>query len=120
MSHTAQTEKPLEQQFCQPIEKGTKPLIIPVIESHLSQLQGWESPINYSEISKTFTFKNHLQVISFINAVAWLANKEDHYPTTCFDYNTATITLTTQSIKGLSLNDMIIATKINALLKKQS
>ncbi len=120
MSHDSPTEKPLEQRHCQTIEKGSKPLIIPVIESHLSQLNGWEAPIHYREINKTFVFKNHLQVISFVNAVAWFANKEDHYPTICFDYNTAKITLSTQHIKGVSLNDMVLAAKINALLNTQT
>ncbi len=119
MSLINPAEKPLGQQRCQTIEKGSKPLIIPVIESHLSQLNGWEAPIHYREISQTFIFKNHLQVISFVNAVAWISNQEDHYPTTCFDYNTAKITLSTQDIKGLSLNDIILAAKINALLAEK-
>ena len=106
----------LINQRCQEIAKGTKPLIIPVIESHLSQLKGWETPISYTEISQTFSFKNYLQTISFVNAVTWIANKEDHHPTISFDYNSVQITLSTKQLKGLSLNDMILATKINALL----
>ncbi len=106
----------LLNQHCQEVVKGDKPLIIPVIESHLSQLQGWEAPISYTEISKTFPFKNYLQTISFVNAVTWIANKEDHYPNISFDYNCVKITLSSPSIKGLSLNDMILAAKINALL----
>ncbi len=103
-------------QHCQDITKGDKPLIIPTIESHLSQLQGWETPIDYKHISKTFSFKNYLQTISFVNAVTWVAHQEDHYPDILFNYNRVTITLSTHIIKGLSLNDMILAAKIDALL----
>ena len=106
----------LLNQHCQEIVKGDKPLIIPAIESHLSQLQGWEAPISYTEISKKFSFKNYLQTISFVNAVTWIANKEDHYPSISFNYNCVNITLCSKQIKGVSLNDMILAAKINALL----
>ncbi len=110
------SEKELTQQHCQEIPKGSKPLIIPVIESHLSQLTGWDAPLNYAQISKEFLFKNDQQSIAFVNAITWLAHKEDHYPTICFNYNRVTITLKTPNAKGLSLNDMILAAKINTLL----
>ncbi|MCF6298655.1 MAG: 4a-hydroxytetrahydrobiopterin dehydratase [Thiomicrorhabdus sp.] len=116
MSTHSPIAETLSQQHCQEIVKGDKPLIIPAIESHLSQLPGWEAPISYADIRKTFSFKNYLQTISFVNAVTWIANKEDHYPTLSFDYNSVQISLNTQQIKGISLNDMILAAKINALL----
>ncbi len=106
----------LLNQHCEEINKGTKALIIPAIESNLSQLEGWEAPLNYAEINKTFSFKNYHQTIAFVNAVTWIANKEDHHPEICFGYNQCKITLTTHNAKGLTMNDMIMAAKINALL----
>ena len=110
LSHT------LAQESCEDMPKGTKPLIIPTIESNLSHLEGWDAPLNYMNISKKFDFKNYQQTIAFVNAVTWLANKEDHHPEICFDYNSAKVSLTTHSAKGLTHNDMIMAAKINALL----
>lgn len=101
---------------CEDIVKGAKPIIIPTIESNLSELAGWDAPLNYASINKTFNFKNYHQTIAFVNAVTWLANKEDHHPKVCFDYNSCEITLTTHAAGGLSMNDMIMAAKINALL----
>ncbi|MDG6778436.1 4a-hydroxytetrahydrobiopterin dehydratase [Thiomicrorhabdus sp. zzn3] len=101
---------------CEEIPKGSKSLIIPTIESNLSQLRGWEAPLNYAEINKTFQFKNYYQTVAFVNAVTWLANKEDHHPEICFGYNQCRITLTTHNAKGLTMNDMIMAAKIDALL----
>ena len=106
----------LSQQHCEEISKGAKALIIPAIESNLSQLTGWDVPLNYAEINKTFSFKNYQQTIAFVNAITWLANKEDHYPLISFDYNSVKVTLTTVNAKGLSQNDMIMAAKINSLL----
>jgi 4a-hydroxytetrahydrobiopterin dehydratase len=51
-----------------------------------------------------------------VNAVTWVANREDHHPEICFGYNQCTITLTTHNAKGLTMNDMIMAAKIDALL----
>lgn len=106
----------LLNQHCEDMPKGSKPIIIPSIESNLSVLAGWEAPLNYANIAKTFNFKNYHQTIAFVNAVTWLANKEDHHPKICFDYNSCEITLTTHAAKGLTMNDMIMAAKINALL----
>lgn len=101
---------------CEDMPKGTKAIIIPTIESNLSELEGWEVPLNYMTIEKTFSFKNYHQTIAFVNAITWLANKEDHHPQVCFDYNSCKVILTTHAAKGLTMNDMIMAAKINALL----
>ena len=106
----------LANQRCKEIIKGSKPLIIPAVESNLSQLAGWEAPLNYAEINKTFTFKNYQQTIAFVNAITWLANREDHHPEICFGYNQCKVSLSTHTAKGLTMNDMIMAAKINALL----
>ena len=115
MSQSSVLEELLNSK-CEEIVKGSKPIIIPAIESNLSELAGWDAPLNYASINKTFSFKNYHQTIAFVNAVTWLANKEDHHPKICFDYNSCEITLMTHAVKGLTMNDMIMAAKINALL----
>lgn len=105
----------LLEQNCSEITPKDKALIIPSIESNLSNLDGWDAPLNYASINKTFNFKNYYQTVSFVNAVTYLAQKQGHHPTICFGYNSCEISLTTHDIKGLSLNDMIMAAKINQL-----
>ena len=109
-------ETPLINQHCQEIQKGSKPLIIPRVESHLAQMQGWVAPLNYFYIEKTYTFKNYHQTIAFVNAITWIAHKEDHHPEIKFGYNQCTVNLSTHSIKGISQNDVIMAAKIDQLL----
>ena len=116
MSELPLSNTELTNQHCQEMPKGSKALIIPAIESNLSQLEGWDSPLNYKEIYKTFNFKNYQQTIAFVNAITWIANREDHHPEVCFGYNQCKVSLTTHSVKGLTMNDMIMAAKINALL----
>lgn len=111
------SEQPnLLEQRCKDIQPGTKALVIPTIESYLNMLPGWDVTLDYASIHKTFQFKNYHQTVAFVNAVTWVAHKEDHHPDICFGYNRCKISLKTHSIKGLSQNDLILAAKINALL----
>ncbi|WP_019895670.1 4a-hydroxytetrahydrobiopterin dehydratase [Hydrogenovibrio halophilus] len=109
------TFQTLAQSHCEPVTPETKGVIIPTVESYLSQMDGWEAPLNYKSLHKTFRFKNYLQTVHFVNAVTWIAQKEDHHPTLCFGYNTCKIELSTHAIKGLSQNDFVLAAKIEAL-----
>lgn len=101
---------------CEYIKPNSKGLVIPTIESYLNMLTGWDVTLDYNTIHKTFEFKNYHQTIAFVNAVTWIAHKDDHHPEISFGYNYCKISLTTHGIKGLSKNDMIIAAKINELL----
>jgi 4a-hydroxytetrahydrobiopterin dehydratase len=53
--------------------------------------------------------------MAFVNAVAWIANQENHHPDMSIGYNTCNIVLKTHAIHGLSENDFIIAAKIDSL-----
>lgn len=82
----------------------------------LSQVSGWEHHPENQTISRSFKFENYYQTIAFVNAVAWIANGEDHHPDLEVSYNRCTVHFTTHAVNGLSLNDFISAAKINALL----
>lgn len=110
------TETNLKDQHCTDILKGDKALIIPTIEALIQQIDQWELALSFTTISKTFKFKNYHQTVAFVNAVTWIAHKEDHHPEICFSYNECKITLTTHTVKGLTNNDFIMAAKINQLL----
>ena len=55
--------------------------------------------------------------MSFIIAMAWIANAENHDPDFSAGYIFCEVTFTTHAIDGLSENDFICAAKINALLE---
>lgn len=107
---------PLKDQSCEEMSKGSKGLIIPTIEGMMNSIPGWDVALSYMSLDKTFKFKNYHQTISFVNAVTWIAHKEDHHPQICFGYNECKVTLTTHAIKALTRNDFIVAAKINALI----
>ena len=53
--------------------------------------------------------------MAFVNAVAWIANVEDHHPDLEVGYDYCRVTFATHSIGGLSENDFICAAKVDAL-----
>ena len=65
------------------------------------------------KIYKDFKFKNHYEVMSVINLIAWISHREDHHPEITFSYNIARVTYYTYAIDGLSENDFICASKID-------
>ena len=76
---------------------------------------GWELNPDSSSIQRIFKFKDYHQTIAFVNAVAWIANQQDHHPDMNVSYNRCTVTYSTHSVGGLSRNDFICAARINQL-----
>src|SRR5690625_4510966 len=106
----------LTEKRCAPCEGGTQPLQGQQITDLIAQLdKHWEN-MNDDKIAGTFKFKNYYQTQAFVNAVAYIAHREDHHPDITFGYNQCRIELTTHAIGGLSENDFICAAKINSLL----
>ena len=104
----------LLHKHCKPCEKGAPPLEPNEISEMIGGLHGWES--NGGEIEKTFKFANFYETIGFVNAVAWIANQENHHPDMEVGYNRALVRFSTHSIGGLSENDFICAAKVENLL----
>lgn len=115
----------LVKQKCEPCEGGTKPFDKTEAEKYLSLLKTeWElidpsagSGQGELKIRKKYKFETFRDAIDFINKAADIAEKEDHHPTIFNSYTKVSITLSTHSIGGLSVNDFILASKIELLQK---
>lgn len=86
------------------------------VATYMAQLDGWQHDSDNAQIRREFRFKNYYETMVFANAVAWIANSEDHHPDMLVTYNRCTITYTTHSVNNLSLNDFVCAARIDALL----
>lgn len=106
----------LQEKKCMACEAGVPPLKSEQISKLLLQTPEWEIQSGEKVISRHFKFKNFYHVMAFANAVAWIANQENHHPDVMLGYNYCKISYTTHAIDGLSENDFICAAKINALL----
>ncbi|XGC79967.1 4a-hydroxytetrahydrobiopterin dehydratase [Bdellovibrio bacteriovorus] len=104
----------LLKQKCHPTEQGLHEKAIP---EFLAAVPGWN--LTDGKIQRVYSFKNYYETIGFVNAVAFIANREDHHPDLEVGYNHCTVKFNTHSVNGgkggLSENDFICAAKINAL-----
>ncbi|HLQ86375.1 MAG TPA: 4a-hydroxytetrahydrobiopterin dehydratase [Salinisphaeraceae bacterium] len=105
----------LAQQHCAPCEGGTEPMQAEAVGNRMTELSDHWSQAD-GKIAGAFKFKNYYQTQAFVNAIAWLAHREDHHPDITFGYNNCRVELTTHAIGGLSDNDFIMAAKIDRLL----
>lgn len=106
----------LIEKTCKACEGDTLPLNASDIKKLLTEIPGWQLDLIGSEyIEREFEFKNFYQAMAFVNAVAWLAHRENHHPDMEVTYNRCKVRYSTHAINGLSENDFICAAKVNAL-----
>lgn len=103
----------LIQKKCEACEGGIGPLPAAEITRYLSELNGWEWRAN--AIEKRWKFKNYTEAQTFVVKVGAIAESEGHHPDISFGWGYAHILLTTHAAKGITLNDFIVAAKIDQL-----
>jgi 4a-hydroxytetrahydrobiopterin dehydratase len=84
-------------------------------DEKLKNLPGWSYDSIKNCIVKDFEFKSYLKTISFVNAVAWLANKENHHPDLEVSFGKCVVRLTTHDEGGVGEKDFKLAQKIDEL-----
>lgn len=104
---------------CVGCEGGVPPMDRDDIKKLLPQVPGWEVSSDAKSITRRFTFKGFYKTMAFVNAVAWVANQENHHPDMEVGYNYCNIKFTTHAVDGLTQNDFICAAKVNALQADQ-
>jgi 4a-hydroxytetrahydrobiopterin dehydratase len=106
----------LTAKHCKPCEGGVQPLTADEAQHYLKKLSlGWRLAPDAKSIRREFNFKNFYHTMSFVNAIAHIANTEDHHPDLEVGYNYCRVKFNTHAIGGLSDNDFICAAKIDAL-----
>lgn len=105
----------LTSQHCLSPEQGLQALDETEIAVYLAQLQEWQPDADNESIRREFRFGDFYQTMAFANAVAWIANQQDHHPDMELGYNRCLVRYTTHALNGLSLNDFICAARIDQL-----
>lgn len=111
MERTEKTS--LEQKNCRPCKGGTPPLDDAAANDFLKQLKDWR--VENGALAKTFEFADYYETTAFVNAVAWIAHREDHHPDITFGYKKCRVSFVTHAAKGLTENDFIAAAKVDRL-----
>ena len=83
------------------------------LQALLRQVPCWTA--SEGRIRREVKMRTFGAAIDLVNAVADLAEAEDHHPDLCVSYDRVLIVLTTHGIGGLSVCDFIMAAKIDRL-----
>jgi len=106
----------LSAKKCVPCEGGVAPLSRAEAEALSAELNpDWQLAADAKSLKRAFKFKDFFRTMSFVNALAHVANGEDHHPDLHVGYNHCSVTYTTHSIGGLSQNELICGAKIDRL-----
>ena len=104
-----------------PIHTNRKALSATEIVTHLSKVNG-EQGLGWrlidGALEKTYSFKNYHETIGFVNALAFIANAEDHHPELTVSYSKCTVRFNTHDVDGISISDFFCASKVDALLSQ--
>ncbi|HEX3951006.1 MAG TPA: 4a-hydroxytetrahydrobiopterin dehydratase [Steroidobacteraceae bacterium] len=106
----------LAEKKCAPCEGGVKPLPPAKVKALAGKLhRDWKIAKDYKSLKRSLKFKDFYRTMSFVNAIAHVANTEDHHPDLEVGYDYCRVTYATHSIGGLSVNDFICAAKLDRL-----
>ncbi|WP_319371046.1 4a-hydroxytetrahydrobiopterin dehydratase [uncultured Ilyobacter sp.] len=103
----------LRKKKCVPCEAGGEPLK----ENEIAQMsklldQDW-SIEGGDAIRRVFKFKNFSEALKFVNTIGEIAEGEGHHPDIELGWGRVSVRFTTHKIGGLSINDFIMASKID-------
>jgi 4a-hydroxytetrahydrobiopterin dehydratase len=84
------------------------------VASHLGALPEWQ--IEKGELTRTFTFKDFLAALAFVNRVGERAEAAGHHPDIDIRYNKVRLGLVTHDAGGLTAKDFDLAAIVNRLV----
>ena len=106
----------LSSRKCQPCDGATPALTAAAAAQLLKQVStAWVLTESAHAIRREFAFRDFYRTMSFVNALAHLANIEDHHPDLEVGYNYCRVTFTTHAVRGLSENDFVCAAKVDLI-----
>jgi 4a-hydroxytetrahydrobiopterin dehydratase len=89
------------------------------IVRRLADLPGWRLNGDGDEVAieRSFRFADYYETISFVNALAFVANALDHHPDLSVHYNRCVVRWSTHAVHGISDTDFECAGRTDALLE---
>jgi 4a-hydroxytetrahydrobiopterin dehydratase len=117
---SSSTDETLVNKQCVPCHGGVTALSKAEAEKMLGRLlskngDGWKLVEDGKAIKREFKFADFYRTMSFVNAVAHIANLQDHHPDFECGWGYCRIRYQTHAIGGLHENDFICAAKIDCI-----
>lgn len=106
----------LKNQKCIPCSIDTLPIQGSELREIMEDLsEGWNL-IEDIQIEKVFKFKDFKGALDFVNKVGEIAEEDGHHPDIELGWGRVKVKLMTHKIHGLSMNDFILAAKIDEII----
>ncbi len=96
-----------------PVRQMTETLGASEIDALAGDIPGWQV-VRRHHLERRFEFKNYAQALKLANAASELAEAMDHHPDICFGWGFCQITIWTHRLDGLTVNDFILAARVDA------
>ena len=106
---------PLAQAHCLPRSGHEHRLGQARVAELLPQVPGWDLVEDGQALRRTYRFEDYYRTMAFVNALAFMAHREDHHPDLSVHYDRCVVRFSTHDVGGLSENDFICAAKADAL-----
>ncbi|KAF3977448.1 MAG: 4a-hydroxytetrahydrobiopterin dehydratase [Methylococcales symbiont of Iophon sp. n. MRB-2018] len=107
----------LSRNTCEACKVGAPLATEEEIAEFMQQLPYWDiiEEKGIKRLKRVFTFNNFVDAVAFTQQVAVLAEEENHHPSILTEWGTTTVCWWTHKIKGLHVNDFIMAAKTDGL-----
>ncbi len=88
------------------------------VVTRLAQAAGWQLAGDGAQVAieKTFRFANYHETLAFVNAVGFVAHRQDHHPELSVSYDRCVVRWNTHDVGGISETDFACAERVDALL----
>ncbi len=89
----------------------------PQVIARLASLDGWKlwGDGDTLAIEKTFRFASYLHTLAFANAVAYVAEQQDHHPDMLLAYRSCSVRWRSHDVASISQRDVRCAALVDAL-----
>lgn len=86
--------------------------------TNLAKLEGWRLSGDGAQVAieKTFSFADYYQTLAFVNALAFVAHRQNHHPELTVRYLQCVVRWNTHDVAGISRADFDCAAQTDALL----
>lgn len=85
----------------------------------LAKTEGWKLYGDGADIAieKTYRFESFLKTMAFVNAIAYIAERQDHHPELQLTFGSCSVRFNTHDVQGVSKSDFECAALVDALVR---
>ena len=108
----------LNKMKCEACDGSEKRLSANEIQTLMQEVGEWSliDDSGTQKLRRQFNTKHYKKSISFVNAIAQLAESVNHHPLLIVEYSSVTVEWWSHNINGLHKNDFIMAAKTGDLI----